>query len=228
MERGGTDEFIGTPVAFIETAWRRYTKHSKAKAQEIEGAVLPLATTHEESAPFIGAILAGIFTDTALEQLRSQRFCILHFPYETVMEAFQSVEMDVTFDEDTSEEELDSKVRAWESLPDTQRKRVARALVQIDSKEVQQFMRGLEAVIIRQVEFVRVIPLHGSEAKWYSVEEAINFIETYDENADPKPFVKYEVEVRYKNGDRIEGLLTNKESAVRFLRAYVPAEPPEL
>jgi len=42
LERGGTDEKLGTPAAFIEIAWRRYTKHSKAKAQEIQGAIEPL------------------------------------------------------------------------------------------------------------------------------------------------------------------------------------------
>lgn len=28
LERGGTPDHVGTPVAFIESAWRRYTKHS--------------------------------------------------------------------------------------------------------------------------------------------------------------------------------------------------------
>src|SRR5438309_831728 len=41
LERGGTDEKIGTPAAFIEVAWRKGTRHSKNKAQEIEGAVRP-------------------------------------------------------------------------------------------------------------------------------------------------------------------------------------------
>jgi hypothetical protein len=43
IERDGTDQQIGRPVAFIESAWRRYTKHSRNKAQEIQGAILPLA-----------------------------------------------------------------------------------------------------------------------------------------------------------------------------------------
>lgn len=47
FERGGSPNKIGDPVAFIETAWRRYTKHSRNKAQEIQGAVLPLVTTHQ-------------------------------------------------------------------------------------------------------------------------------------------------------------------------------------
>src|SRR3990172_6168045 len=43
IERDGTDEKNGRPLAFIETAWRRYIKHSRNKAQEIQGAILPLA-----------------------------------------------------------------------------------------------------------------------------------------------------------------------------------------
>src|SRR4051812_16570820 len=57
LERGGTEDEIGVPVAFIETAWRRYTKHSRNKAQEIQGAILPLLVTHSEAKPFPGAVL---------------------------------------------------------------------------------------------------------------------------------------------------------------------------
>ncbi len=37
LERDGAPEKIGTPIAFFESAWRRYTKHSRNKAQEIQG-----------------------------------------------------------------------------------------------------------------------------------------------------------------------------------------------
>lgn len=45
LERGGSDDKIGMPAAFIETAWRRYTKHYRNNAQEIQGALEPLAET---------------------------------------------------------------------------------------------------------------------------------------------------------------------------------------
>ena len=32
IELGGTEESLGIPKAFIEIAWRRYTKHSRNKA----------------------------------------------------------------------------------------------------------------------------------------------------------------------------------------------------
>src|SRR3972149_1431769 len=66
LERDGSNGKMGKPVAFIETAWRRYTKHSRNKAQEIQGALMPLLETHKDDAPFLGAILAGVFTDGAL------------------------------------------------------------------------------------------------------------------------------------------------------------------
>src|SRR5437870_2375154 len=69
LEKDGSLTKIGIPVAFIETAWRSYTKHSRNKAQEIQGAIMPLAATYQNSAPFIAAILAGVFTQGALTQL---------------------------------------------------------------------------------------------------------------------------------------------------------------
>ena len=67
FERGGTEDKIGVPVAFIESAWRRYTKHSRNKAQEIQSAILPLANEYRHSDPFVGVVLAGEFTKEALK-----------------------------------------------------------------------------------------------------------------------------------------------------------------
>ncbi len=66
FERGGTTDKIGVPVAFIESAWRRYTKHSRNKAQEIQSAIIPLIEKYGNSSPFIGVVLAGVFTNGAL------------------------------------------------------------------------------------------------------------------------------------------------------------------
>jgi len=53
IEKGGTKDRQGRPLAFIEAAWRRYTKHSRNKAQEIQGAVLPIAERYEWDKPFL-------------------------------------------------------------------------------------------------------------------------------------------------------------------------------
>lgn len=78
LEEGGSEDKIGEPLAFIETAWRRYTKHSRNKVQEIQGAIAPLAETYPRRQPFLGAVLAGDFTEGSLKQLQSHRFHLAH------------------------------------------------------------------------------------------------------------------------------------------------------
>ncbi len=222
FERGGTPEVIGTPVAFIETAWRRYTKHSRNKAQEIQGAILPLVATHQHSAPFMGAILAGVFTANALAQLKSLEFKVLYFPSETVIKAFKTRGIDATSNESTPDADLAMKVAAWDALSLKDRNHIARALLKINETEVGHFMESLAASIGRTVEGVHVLPLHGSTVECTSVAEAIDFIEEYASSGGGGPTVRYEVLVRYNNGDRIDGNFADKSTAIDFLRSYEP------
>ncbi|HXP59213.1 MAG TPA: hypothetical protein VN829_01915, partial [Dongiaceae bacterium] len=96
LERGGTEETRGVPVAFIESAWRRYTKHSKNKAQEIEAAVVPVALTFSRHQPFCGAVVAGEVTKHALDQLESKGFAVLHVPYESIQSGFEDLGIDAS------------------------------------------------------------------------------------------------------------------------------------
>lgn len=110
LEREGSNEILGMPVAFIETAWRRYTKHSRNKAQEIQGAILPLAEKYKTSSPFIGVVLAGVFTQGALNQLHSSGFYVLYFSYDTVIKAFRKFGINADFNEQTSEQDFKKKL----------------------------------------------------------------------------------------------------------------------
>lgn len=116
LERGGTEAICGLPTAFIETAWRRYTKHSRNKVQEIEGALIPLADTYSHLHPFLGTILAGVFTQGSLNQLASKGFQILYLKYDSIMNAFASVGVDASFNESTSEAEFQAKINQWNNL----------------------------------------------------------------------------------------------------------------
>jgi hypothetical protein len=78
LEVSGSEEMQGAPKAFIECAWRRYTKHSRNKAQEIQGAISMLAETYREYNPFLGVVLAGVFTDGSLQQLKSHGFNVAY------------------------------------------------------------------------------------------------------------------------------------------------------
>ena len=220
LERDGSDAKIGKPVAFIETAWRRYTKHSRNKAQEIQGALIPLLETHKNHAPLVGAVLAGVFTDGALTQLESLGFSVVYFPYDGVVEAFKCVGINAHFDEGTADAEFSRKVRAWEALREAKRRRVANALLEMNAEKVEAFMDRLKRAVTRRIKSVRVLPLHGSATEWNSIEEAIAFVEKYEDQCDGQPVAKYEVQVLYSNGDGIAGQFADKGDAIHFLRAY--------
>jgi hypothetical protein len=134
LERGGT----GIPVAFIESAWRRYTKHSRNKAQEIQSAIVPLATKYQSSSPFIGVVLAGVFTEGAIKQLKSLGFGVLYFPYETVVKAFKKANINAAFDEATSEKDFKKKIVSWEQLSD--KGQIAKELIRLNKTEVNNFL----------------------------------------------------------------------------------------
>jgi hypothetical protein len=172
-------------------------------------------------------ILAGVFTEGALAQLKSLGFTILYFSYDAVVEAFKCVDIEARFDEKTPDVEFARKIRAWQRLSEIKRRQVAKALIEINSEAVKQFLRALNHVVIREIEIIRLLPLHGTPLEWHSVEEAIAYIKNYNEDNGPKPVVKYEIEIRYNNGDRIQGQFVNKESAIQFLSTFqrLPLRP---
>jgi hypothetical protein len=222
LEAGGTDSRQGRPVAFIECAWRRYTKHSRNKAQEIQGAVGPLAETYEHDSPFLGVVLAGDFTDNAVAQLRSHGFAVIHFPYESVVRAFEAVGHDVSYEEDTPVSVLSRKARRWKGIAPSRKpgvvRQIARLLVQSNQEAVDGFRAAIRATASRRVRTVRVLPLHGDPFDAPSVPDAIRFIESYAPDGRELALCKYEVAVTYTNGDKVEGEFERTEDAVQFLR----------
>jgi hypothetical protein len=220
LERGGTDKVIGTPVAFIETAWRRYTKHSRNKAQEIQGAIQVLALTHKYSCPFIGVILAGVFTKGALVQLKSIGFNIMYFPYDSIIRAFQTMGIDASFDEDTPEKEFRKKISRWNAASKKAKRGVAEQLVHIHQKDIASFFGALDKTVTRRIEKIIVIPLHGKETECASIGEAIAFMTSYQSNSVQGIVYKYEIDIRYNNGDKITAEFTEKTTALEFLNKY--------
>jgi hypothetical protein len=217
FEHGGTEEEIGKPKAFIEIAWRRYTKHSRNKAQEIHGAIIPLAEAYRDCRPFLGVVLAGDFTDEAQAQLKSNNFQVLHFPYDTITAAFDTVGIDAQWNEETSDAALQTKVNAYDALTEPDKQKVAAALRRRNRKKLADFLKSLEISLSRRIQAIRILPLHGGWHESPSIADAINFIQAFNEAETVANFVRYEVMVRYTNSDEIRGEFHNKAEAVNFL-----------
>ena len=218
LERGATDDTVGIPVAFIESAWRRYTKHSRNKAQEIQSAILPLAGKYKSSSPFIGVILAGVFTSGALSQLKSNGFTVLYFPYETVIKAFKKFGIDAAFDERTAEADFKEKIGSWVKL--VNKVDVAKELTRLNKKEVDNFFEALTHSVSRFIERIILLPLHGKESEAESISDAIKLLEQYSETQSKLPLVRYDVIIRYNTGDKIEASFKDKKDCLKFLESY--------
>src|SRR5580658_5971208 len=155
FERGGSEDTLGVPIAFIESAWRRYTKHSKNKVQEIEAAVVPIALTFSRHQPFCGAVLAGEFTRNALHQLESKGFAVLHIPYNSILNVFKELGIDAASEDGvdgTTEAQFRGKISKWESLAQPQAiKSLLAKIHTLHQREIADFEQRLEAALKRQV-----------------------------------------------------------------------------
>lgn len=221
FERNGTQTQVGDPVAFIEIAWRRYKKHSKNKAQEIQGAITPLVEKYSQFSPFYGCTIAGEFTKPSIDQLISHGFKVVYFPYETILNAFNEVGVDARWEEDTPTEELQKKVEKYEALNQKEIAKIVDHLLESNKEELENFSKQLCDSIIRKVEKVRVYSLHGVLKEVNSIEEAIQYVTKYDEQSSQVPILKYEIKIVYNNGDQIEAEFKDRSLAIKFLRDYL-------
>ena len=218
VEQGGTKDNVGRPVAFIEAAWRRYTKHSRNKAQEIQGAILPIAEKYSWDKPFLGAVLAGVFTDGSLTQIRSSGFEVVLFPYKSIVDAFASVGINAAFDEDTPDANVEKTIKKIENLNAKKWAALRGNLTKGNEGLLTQFIESLLKVLDRRIATIIAIPLHGREMVFGSAPEAIAFVEGYNEKVmKDGVFRKYEIIVRYTNGDKIDAEFNDKNGAIEFL-----------
>jgi hypothetical protein len=221
LERGGTEHIRGLPVAFIETAWRRYTKHSRNKVQEIEGALIPLAETYSHLRPFLGAILAGAFTQGSLDQLKSKGFQILYLGYDSIVRAFATVGIDASFDENTPEVEFQNKIAQWNNLSKTDILNIKNKILNLEQDRINTFINSLEQSFSRLIQAITVTVLHGHAQQIITIERAIEYIHNYAETQPINaPALNYEINIRYNNGDMIQGIFQRKAEAIKFLETF--------
>ena len=177
-----------------------------------------MAERYHDSHPFLGVVLAGEFTEPSIEQFKSHGFNVIHCSYETVLQAFASEGVDVSSEEDSSDGELQRKVDAYGSLGIIQRDRIAAQIRDRHRKQFGNFFDRLRGSLTRRVDYVFVLPLFGTPRRFESIYDAVDYITSHDPSLPAAEFVKYELDVRYSNGDEIRGIFHDKRKAIEFLR----------
>jgi hypothetical protein len=220
IEKGGSDKTLGTPVAFIECAWRRYTKHSRNKAQEIQGALLPLAETYQHNDPFLGVILAGEFTEKSLTQLASHGFSILFFPYNQLVQAFQGLKVNIAFEESEPDEVLLKRLPALEKKLVNLQKNKNLHILEYFQSEVDIFFKKLQNRFERKLTRIIVLPIYGKEVVFLSANDAIQFLKK-DNVFSNVPLIRHEIHLLFSNHDEIKAVFLLKNDAIDFLHQYI-------
>lgn len=221
LEIGGSEAKQGKPIAFIELAWRRYTKHSRNKSGEIEGSLLHLRNTYP-SCRFVGAILAGEYSEGGLRQLKSHHIAVLYIPFAKIAAAFRTKGVNLVYPEDAPDEIKRQVMTKWESLTATDLRSIKLALRRAVKDDLKEFLDTLEAAISREVVSVRILSLYGEEMLCQSVAEGLELLGRYDFSSDrSRVHYKFEIDVRFKNGSKVEGAFITKAEAVEFLSLFV-------
>ncbi len=220
IEYGGTEEIKGIPKAYIETAWRRYTKHSKNKVQEISGAILPLVRTYAENMPFYAAILAGEFTKNSLDQLKSQGFFVLHFTYDEIADIYAEEGISIRWNEKTTIEELEELSDYLANISENSKNRMKQSFISKYAKKLERLRIELKETLEIVITEVRVTPVHGKTKTLATPKTAINYIVKYDEES-VQPLMRYEISIRYSNGQEYVMRCITKRQAIQFLTKYV-------
>jgi len=219
LERNGSDEAKGDPVAFIESAWRRYTKHSRNKSGELEGALLPLRDTYP-TVRFVGVVLAGEYSDGGLQQLRSAGIEVLHIPFATIASVFRRHTLEIDYPEKATAAQKAELNRALERVSGAALETISSTLADAIRPDYGRFEQRLEASLTEAATRVRVITLFGDETVYRSVREAIRELEnpTAVRELDLNTPRGYEVFIEYPSGARVNGRFQNRGELLQFLK----------
>lgn len=220
IEANGSEDTAGNPRAFIEMAWRRYTKHSKAKAQEISGAILPLVQKYKQNFPFYAAVLSGEFTPNSIAQLKSEGFYVVHISYEDMCQLYQdAVGIDIAWEESTPNEQIEEIASYVENLSDQRKNALKEAFYNRNRNKLEALADAVVESLTKQVKQITVTPIHGKGHILSSADGAEAFIQNYDEDSKP-PILRYEITIEYTNGAEFTMVCGDKHEVIQFLNEY--------
>jgi hypothetical protein len=165
------------------------------------------------------AVLSGVFTADSIRQLQSVGFSVAFVNYHNVISAFRKVGIEGGYEEGTPDDAVLATVQKWQALSPSDRQTVVGEVVRMLDPEMSRLKAEIATVVNRRIALIRVLPVHGSPIEFSTLAAAIGFIESYnDREPSPHGFVRYEVQIRYDNGNRIDGEFGSKEQATDFLK----------
>lgn len=90
-----------------------------------------------------------------------------------------------------------------------------------NSDQLHEFFGKIELSLSRKITSIVVYPLHGLVVELNSAQAAYEFLASYNEGQENLPVARYEIIVKFSNGDKIEAQYHEKQRALFFLKEYI-------
>ncbi len=205
MEVDGSDSLRGVPVGFFECFWRRGSRHSRDKARDDSGKLMPLRDTYP-SARFLGIVAGGDFTSPARALLQSRRIDLLYVPKAKIIAAFESHGLQMDYPDKLVETEKSKLAETFEQglTAGIKRKAAASLRKMVGETTLNTYVDRVRAALGALPQEIRVRSQKQSNAAIFeSVAAATEFLDepTFDFSAPTENFI---YEITYSDGSDFE------------------------
>ncbi|MDW8265314.1 MAG: hypothetical protein RMJ52_08270 [Gemmataceae bacterium] len=208
MELDGSDEKLGIPVAFFECFWRRGKRHSKDKARDDTGKLLPMRDVYP-TARFLGIVAGGDFTAPARALVQNRQIDLFYVPKAKIVSAFEKNGLQIDYPDRLPEPEKAKLADAFESgLTPTKKDEAAATLRQlIGEVSLDTYVDRVRAALGALPQEIRIIAQRESKPQVFdTIKEATSFLEDpkFDFSTLVENFVN---EITYTDGTEFERML---------------------
>jgi len=205
LELGGTREKLGAPVAFIECFWRRGARHSKDKARDDSGKLMPMRDTYP-TARFLGIVSAGDFTKPARDLVISREIDLFYVPKDKIVNAFSSCGLIMDYPDKLAEDDKAKIVEKFDQEFDNKKKEEVQAclLKLIGDAAINSYVDRLRARLSALPQEIRfILRQDSSPIVFESISDASKFLESPNFNMNA-PTESYLYQITYSDGTEFE------------------------
>lgn len=221
LELGGTPDQRGIPVAFFECFWRRGARHSKDKARDDSGKLLPMRATYP-TARFLGIVAGGEFTRPARELVESRRINLFYIPKAKIVETFSAMAMPIDYDDKASEASKFAIADAFERALTTSAKQEAaqKLLLAISDTAIRGYIAGVQAALSSAPLEFRLIGIKQSKPLFFdSVDKMTAFLHSQNPSFDFCDSVEHFIyQIDYSDGTAFEREVTSFDELLKLHR----------
>ncbi|MGH7201578.1 MAG: hypothetical protein ACREJB_13290, partial [Planctomycetaceae bacterium] len=196
LELEATDDELGIPVGFLESFWRRGKRHSKDKARDDSGKLVPMRHVHP-TARFLGIVAGGDFTAPARDLIRSRGIDLFYVPKDKIVAAFRSLGLEMDYPDRISEESKRQLADGFERELTDQAKKTAAAKLKelVGHAAVASYVDRVHAALGALPQEIRFLAKQSSKpCVFETIAEATAFLKAPDfDFSDPAASFLYEV-----------------------------------